>query len=206
MKQYLLLLLIGHILGDYYLQTPALARRKDQDRSGLMIHLALYGLPLLVLAALHRFDRTLVLAAVLAWLAHGIIDLAKAWLMNGRLGDAQLQGRVYVVDQALHWFSLILIATSLGQAAVVPWPWFEAAATGFGLTWPRLLQWTLALLLIGRPSNITFVKLFSVYKPAEAEASPILSSSPLPPADRLRTGGLIGILEKLLCPHLPFPG
>lgn len=197
MKQYFLVLLIGHILGDYYLQTPALARRKDHDRSGLMIHLLSYGIPFLGLALLHRLDRALVLAGLLIWLAHGIIDLAKAPLMNRRQGDGHLQGMIYVLDQALHWLSLLVIASWFGNGAIVPWGWLDAVTTEFGLTWMRLLQWTLALLLVGHPSNVTFVKLFSAYKPPDAEASPILSSAP-EPVERLRTGGLIGVLEKIL--------
>ena len=204
MKQLLLILLISHVLGDYYLQTDKLADAKDHDSKSLRIHLRLYGIPFLVMAVLHQFSRTVLLAGLLAVVCHAVIDLAKATLTDKKRSskkDPGWNGRVYILDQSLHWLSLLIIAFIFRSDPAIPaWSFLNELVQEINLTWPLLLQWSLALLLIYRPSNITFTKLFSIYKPIEpiGETSDAAVSTGDKAGDKLRTGGIIGVLEKLL--------
>ena len=206
MKLTLLLLLIGHILGDYYLQTQAMADKKEQENKTLLRHCLVYALPFIGLAGLYQFNGDFIRAAFWAVLIHCIIDSGKAALMKRR--DRKLKtrpvsgsGKVYLLDQMIHWLSLIFIAFFLREKLkqLTPWPVIEAMFTEFSYTLGGALRWLLAILLIYRPSNITFIKLFSIYKPEEipgesAEQEPISFKE----RQKLKAGGIIGVLEKMI--------
>lgn len=204
MKLLLLLLLLSHVLGDYYCQTQSMADRKDQERKELLRHCLVYAIPFVLLTVLFGFAPALVGASLLAVLGHAVIDFGKAELTahgrrkQNRPGDA---GRIYILDQTIHWLSLYLIAFFLRQGALglAPLGLISEMSAELGFGWQLALQWLLALLLIYRPSNITFMKLFSIYKPAE-EAQSLLAgqSGEQRGGDKLKAGGIIGVLEKLI--------
>lgn len=206
MKLTLLLLLIGHILGDYYLQTQTMADRKERDNKTLLRHCLLYALPFIALAGLYQFERSFVTAAFWAVLIHAVVDLAKATRLKQT--DRQPKnrplagsGKVYLLDQMTHWLSLFFIAFFLREqtALLTPWPIIEAMFTEFSYTLQGALQWLLAILLIVRPSNITFIKLFSIYKPEERPPTSALDQPVnLGEREKLKAGGIIGALEKMI--------
>ncbi len=49
---YLILLLICHLLSDYYFQSQKMADRKDQDKKVLGLHILYVALPLIVVSSL----------------------------------------------------------------------------------------------------------------------------------------------------------
>ncbi|MFZ2256974.1 MAG: DUF3307 domain-containing protein [Clostridiaceae bacterium] len=205
LKPLYLVLLTAHILGDYYLQTQEMSDRKVQEKRALFLHCLVYAIPFVWLAGIFQFDYQFIFAAGWAVVCHGVIDFAKA------AGSKRVQARpkkyfgdtatVYLLDQSLHWVSLFLIAFFIrsGGDHLVPWPILVDMLDVFDYTWYIVLQWVLALLLIYRPSNITFVKLFAVYKPEEERPVALLDGS-FGPSDRekLRAGGTIGLLEKFI--------
>lgn len=204
MKLLLLLLLLGHTLGDFYLQTQSMADRKEYEPETLLRHGLVYGLPFAGIAGLFGFSQAIVLAGGLAVVLHGLIDFAKARLVGapsrGKRGPGRSAGRIYLLDQGAHWLSLFAIAFYLrdGGAGLAPLPVLVQLAGELGGTWQTALRWSLALLLINRPSNITFVKLFSLYKPEEeAETARPTSPDSFRKKERLKAGGIIGSLEKL---------
>ncbi len=202
MKLLLLVLLTGHILGDYYFQGDGIARRKDTDPKALWQHCLRYGLPFALLALLVGRDGGIVAGFALAVLIHGIIDFGKAALFRRQRrgeGAPRRSGQIYLWDQGLHWLSLILLAYFFrGQAGALALPLiFRGILKELAVPGPLVLQWALALLLIYRPSNITFQKLFSMYKPQPEEGGMELLPSGSG-QEKLRTGGIIGALEKLI--------
>lgn len=204
MRMLLLLLLTGHILGDYYFQSERIARHKETDRKALQEHCLVYGLPFGLIGMLFGLNAWLLGIFFLAFFIHGAIDIGKAALLKkNRKGETleRAEGRIYLLDQFLHWLSLILLAyffRGRTEAFVMP-----GIITGIfaELGIPRLaaFQWALALLLIYRPSNITFRKLFSMYKPQpeadDPELTPTINGIR---QEKLRAGGIIGVLEKFI--------
>lgn len=205
LKLLLLLLLTGHSLGDYYFQTQAMADRKELELKALLHHCLVYSVPFGLMALLFRLDTGLFMAGALAVLIHGLVDYAKALLK--RLGpaknrtDAVSSGKIYLLDQGIHWLSLILLAWTFRSGAdrLVPWGLIEEMFLELGYTWHKALQWILAFLLIGRPSNITFVRLFSMFKPGEEDPAPAGKGTVvLRERDKLKAGAIIGVLEKMI--------
>ena len=54
---YLILLLICHLLSDYYFQSQKMADRKDQEKKVLGLHILYVALPLFVVSLCHKTDR-----------------------------------------------------------------------------------------------------------------------------------------------------
>ncbi|PKK40216.1 hypothetical protein ABB02_00503 [Clostridiaceae bacterium JG1575] len=198
MKELLLLLLLAHTLGDFYLQGPTLSKAKAAGGRSLMLHAVLYGLPYAFVAFLHGGNRTLWLCAFWCTLFHGIIDWGKiAWQRREPRSPGRRPGLIFLLDQAVHALTILLTAFFVSQGAFQgePWPILTALLQSLSLTVRGVLQWTLALLLIARPSNIAFVQLFSLYKPGDDLPREVLLDIP---KEKLKAGAMIGFLEKLI--------
>lgn len=118
MKLYLIGLLLAHSLGDYYLQTPAIAHRKRTELSALGLHCLLYSLGYLFLWLLQGFQPGFGLAALIAVAFHALVDFLKFHLglrfIKGE--NHQRSSSFYLVDQAIHWLSLFVLAYLFGGA------------------------------------------------------------------------------------------
>ncbi len=213
MKTILLYLLISHVLGDYYLQTEAIADNKHEDPRVFRQHLLHYAIPFLIAALYLQLDRQFLAAALLAVLLHSLIDLGKRAAGKSPVYFTRDEGKLYGLDQFLHMVSLIALAMAFKSNGVSPLPWIETTWAELGLTSEITAKWGLALLLIYKPSNITFAKLFRGLKPVEAsvrqepgdmKAKPEATDTAPPPddldgrANNLKAGGIIGVLEKFL--------
>lgn len=194
MKELLLSLLLCHVLGDYYFQNPKVAKGKETKGNMLTLHVALYALPFVFLAVLYG-SKSFILASLWSVVFHGLIDGVK-FLLNkhGRRDDPEHLR--YGVDQLLHWSSILYIAYVFGAGPLLPGPALSGLFTGLGQSWKVFLQWLLAILLALRPSNITFQKLFSAFKPLpkSEKTEGNLSDE----EEKAGAGAIIGSLEKLI--------
>lgn len=204
MKLILIILLTGHILGDYYVQTERMAELKEKDGKVLRMHCLTYGLPFLFSWFLFGLDLGLLGVFAAAVLLHGVIDLGKAQLVQKLKHKLELETRrdagIYVLDQGIHWLLLFVTAYLFREVAsdIAPFGFLAGILKELGIPWHRPLQWILALVLIYRPSNITFQKLFSIYKPQpelEDDLMPTISGTR---QEKLKAGGIIGGLEKFI--------
>jgi hypothetical protein len=131
------LLYVGHLVGDYVVQTDAMAAHKVAGapvpllRSWLanQRHVAGYSLTIaatvLVSGALGGFLATLGavpwwrwLAAAANWVAHSVIDRRwpVRWLMEATgSGPFYANGGAPHVDQTLHLLTLLILAAFLGR-------------------------------------------------------------------------------------------
>lgn len=101
-----LLGLCAHLVGDFLLQTGSTVEAKKDGR--LWAHLR-HGLVIMVLTwlATHCFGlRAAFFYALLVGLAHILIDSAKSFLEKGRSAGTKLL--LFLADQGLHWFSLLV--------------------------------------------------------------------------------------------------
>ena len=94
-------LILGHLIGDFPLQTNRIAQSKHENQSMLVIHVLIH---VCVTAALIKnpFDNVLLLTMI--GCAHYLIDLTK--FSNGNSGPS----RCFLFDQVIHLTSLSLIA------------------------------------------------------------------------------------------------
>ncbi|KAA3605091.1 MAG: DUF3307 domain-containing protein [Planctomycetota bacterium] len=118
----LALLLAGHFLGDFVIQTERMAREKSQRFPVLIEHVLFLGLTQ-ILCYLPLLNQQALLGLGVLTLAHGLIDWLKIQL-DRRAGGPQLA--TFTLDQAFHLLSLLLVwlwiredALSLTSAADV---------------------------------------------------------------------------------------
>jgi hypothetical protein len=118
-----LVLLAGHLLGDWVAQTDWQATTKTRSWAALTAHVASYhllmGLLLLIPILRDGWPAPKALAALAASaITHAVID--RRWPVrallraSGSPGFATVEWGVIAVDQALHLFILAMLAVLLG--------------------------------------------------------------------------------------------
>ena len=166
---YLILLLICHLLSDYYFQSQKMADRKDQDKKVLGLHILYVALPLIVVVLVH-LDLWWICLSIL--LTHAGIDYGKPWLQK----ELKLKTSwTFALDQFLH----VGIITSLVLFGV------KNATTYLPLDSLNLIFY---VLLVGKPTNIVFKILFAKYQPNMKKKMDTITGA----------GSMIGFLERLV--------
>jgi Protein of unknown function (DUF3307) len=118
-----LVLLAGHLLGDWVAQTDWQATTKTRSRAALTAHVASYhllmGLLLLIPSLRDGWPAGKALTALtVSAVTHAVID--RRWPVSALLraagspGFATVEWGVIAVDQALHLFILAMLAVLLG--------------------------------------------------------------------------------------------
>ena len=157
--QALVLYLIAHLLGDFYLQWQRLADLKNVARRGLLFHTLLYGLaylPTLLVA------KPSLPALGVIIIGHGLIDWLKYSYLHRDDPKKKEDKRVsredppwlFVLDQALHLLLIYLAARFWPGSGLQGW----FPPQGF-----EALRWILLLAMIGRPANVSFKRIFTRY-------------------------------------------
>ncbi|NLG57490.1 MAG: DUF3307 domain-containing protein [Clostridiales bacterium] len=166
-----------HVLGDYHLQWPGLAKDKLENRRAFVLHALIYS-ALFALPALLDHRVLPAMAAIAA--SHLIIDLIKGII------PAPVRQRhempLYLADQTLHLLTLVLCCEYFFRTSSPP---------VFAACNQNLIKWALLALLITKPANITLKLALSKYAPdpqTEAGKNREISGA----------GALIGSLERIL--------
>lgn len=192
-RGYFAYLLLGHILGDFYLQTQVVSDRKEKSLKWVILHGAAY-LGAYVIAALPIFSIEVALVGMVASIAHFSVDMIKYGsslkISNGRNTNI-LERNIFFADQTLHAVSLMIIAYA---ATLYCTPITSPGLiTGFlevvGMTGEAASSWIIAVLLIHKPVNIAIQKLLMVYKPISSNVTRINDNN---------AGRFIGTVERLI--------
>ena len=166
-------LIIAHVFGDFYLQTDAYCKQKEEKRYKswfLYVHS-------LIMGALSWFfvpDVSFITAVIFITVTHFIIDTAKSYLSKGLRG--------FVVDQLLHIGVLLLVTMYTDIETTLPLMYLNLFES-FSL--PLVL---LAVLLCMKPANIIIKLTLERYKVGESASCTNMKNA----------GGLIGNLERIL--------
>lgn len=167
---YLILLLICHLLSDYYFQSQKMADRKDQDKKVLGLHILYVALPLIVVSLCH-LDLWWICLVIL--LTHAVIDYGKPWVQKQLKLTAAW---TFALDQVLHIAiisCLVLLGAKNGMTYLLPLD---------------TLNLIFYVLLVGKPSNIAFKILFAKYQPTSKKKMDTITGA----------GSMIGFLERLV--------
>jgi|GEM_PF-363178 len=105
-----IVLLIAHVLGDFYFQSNRMAKNRKLLQHGTLYALACFGTVCLFL----NFSPQGFLLALIASLCHVIIDILKR-IATARLHAGRHTKTVFWADQALHVASLSLVWLWFGQ-------------------------------------------------------------------------------------------
>lgn len=178
-------LFIAHLLGDYYFQPEALAEKKNTGAGWVLLHCLIYAaasaLCLLLLGG------GFIWAAAAAAGAHFLIDLIKKLVIRKPL-SAKSKRTVFAVDQSMHLLSILAASIWVTESfeLAVP-PYMDGLARITGLDSYTLLSYIALALAVMKPANVLIRIMLAEGRQSEASVY-----------DRMRTGRLIGSLERLL--------
>ena len=185
----LILFLIAHVIGDFYLQSKALAKGKQTSLKNLVIHGLVYllAMTIVILPLLGlSFFKWVLLAASL----HFLVDWVKILFTKKHTLTDKNKTRFYLMDQFLH---IILLAGTVLLAArfeTIQWtPLMISIIKYFNLNMDLFLKWILALLIVIKPVSITIGIILWQYQPVTVDKEELGHPG---------VGALIGILERLI--------
>ncbi len=185
-SELLIILLIAHVLGDFYFQPQALSDKKKDSYSHVMLHSLIYAAPILLLF-MFKLNWAVLWVGLIYIFAHYAIDTLKYWIET-----AKNTVWVFVFDQVLHGLSLFILSAIF--KTLVVYPTLISLLGSLGITFSILIKAILLMLIVLKPANITYKSIFSNFKPVSGEES------------ELKTGAVIGNLERLLVLFLLIAG
>ncbi|MBQ4166577.1 MAG: DUF3307 domain-containing protein [Clostridia bacterium] len=186
-------LFLAHVLGDYYFQPEALARRKERGLGWVLLHCLIYAAAMAVSLLLLGIGH--LPAAALCAGTHLVIDLVKQLILirSAKAGVLTVKGEraAFCIDQALHL--IIILAASLWSAAefeaAVP-PCLESFSRLTGIDAFRALACAALALAVMKPTNV-FIRRMAITQKPDGEPDGLAPES-------VRMGRYIGSLERLL--------
>jgi hypothetical protein len=189
-----LILLCGHILGDFYLQTKVMAEKKEKSLKWVILH-GIFYFATCFFVLLPVFSRTLGLVVIMMGLIHLFIDIIKFSVLNlftkKNKKSYGIERNAFFIDQVYHIITLLVICywfvtTNKQINFYIP---LNEILQMFQVNGMYLLRWILALLLIHKPANIIIQKLLIIYKPENKDMDVKIDN---------KAGRFIGTLERIL--------
>lgn len=228
MNEFILICLLAHILGDYYLQTDKMAEDKKKEWKKLFLHGAVYSIPFVFITAFIHISASLLFCLGLLALSHSLIDVLKAGYSRliGRIGRGQFigtKGFIYTMDQMLHILTILILCYLFRGPEIRFYGWVQNMLDILPFSSGEILRWIFLISVIYKPVNITIHQLFSEFKPVtekqtENNASPKLKAASLGKSEYQagyvdiyvdehesyrvgkdkKAGAIIGFLERLI--------
>lgn len=193
-KEYLLLLVLGHIIGDFYIQTESMAYKKHKDIKNLLLHGLVYWLSMVFVSA-PVISLPVFLFATMASALHLLIDYLKYLFVGNKREKGDFKGRieqyVFFADQVLHVFGLVLLAylfISLKHTFKINHITHSLLSVT-GIRARNLLTWQVVLLTAHKPVNLIISKLLMGYKPSVKGKTRGINK---------KAGRYIGTLERII--------
>lgn len=105
--------LLGHVIGDYALQTDAMAANKRKINGSLILHVIIYSLTITASAYIHDlFYRPPIFLATLPWMIPVFALHISQDFIKGRYFNKSRQ--YYYIDQSLHLAALFALRIIVG--------------------------------------------------------------------------------------------
>jgi len=188
-KIVLTLFLIGHVLGDFYLQSSELAINKDESFKKLIKHSGIYMFSMMFVI-IPVFSLKLLKWAFFVSTAHFTVDLVKFFIKKKITIDDKLDALAYLLDQIIHILVIIfttvtiyLLSEPISYIYCIQYILNKLPADVLSI-----LSWILILLIIIQPFSITIKKVLYRYRPMTNEEK----------GGHQNAGALIGILERCI--------
>ncbi|NLB23383.1 MAG: DUF3307 domain-containing protein [Clostridium sp.] len=185
----LILFLIAHVLGDFYLQSKAIAKGKQTSFKNLVIHGIVYLLAM-AMVILPLLGLTFLKWVLLAASLHFLVDWFKILFTRKRSLTDKNKTRLYLMDQLLHVILLAGTVFLAAQVETIQWTnLMSLLIEYFNLEIGLFLKWMLALLIVIKPVSITIGIVLWQYQPITVDKEEVGHPG---------VGALIGILERLI--------
>lgn len=194
-KNYFLVLLLGHIIADFYIQSAEMAEKKEKKIRWVLLHsLSYWGGMLVVMLPFMSWNMLVI--ATEAGVGHSIIDLGKHLYKKLRKKENQnrLDRNTFVMDQILHFSCLFLISyfAVVMKIELTELERVEQFFSVIQISEKSLLSGVLAVLLIYKPADILIQKILKTYRPvSEIRDNKIIIKDN-------NTGRIIGMIERTI--------
>lgn len=183
-----IVLFIGHILGDFYFQSSALAREKEVSGKKLVLHCFIY-LITMVGVSMPIFSWPLLKVVIGISVLHFMIDCLKFMVTNHFFIQNNKDTAIFLVDQGLHILVLLAAVAYITVSSIETeyMPGLENLLSSLDLDMNTILSWILILLVMIRPCSVTIKKVLNHYRPTNENQV----DEGIPSA-----GALIGVFER----------
>ncbi len=189
----MLIMLISHFLGDYYLQTNKMAASKADKPKDLLLHTIIHlmlGVALLYIT----YGADLLIIPLIVSVVHIVIDFIKG---KFSLKYQNAVFKIYALDQLLHIISIVVAIYVFSNNPVFNTDIINLLR-GFSIDPVSLNEKLLAIIILIKPASISvslFLESFNFkYLNAESESNAEKGES----VGLKNAGSTIGILERLI--------
>jgi hypothetical protein len=171
-REYFILLLLAHIIGDFYIQSSNMDKRKVESIKWLLIHCLCYWTTIMIVS-LPVMSWEIAAFGTAVSIVHVVIDASQYVYISKLKKNKKLtmikERDVFLADQALHLVTLT-IAAYLFVLKVGKLNLFATVDEFFAvleISKVSFLCWITAILIIHKPTNIAISKLLIIYKPKD---------------------------------------
>ncbi|HHU55954.1 MAG TPA: DUF3307 domain-containing protein [Acholeplasmataceae bacterium] len=176
----IVLLLIGHLIGDFVLQPECLAIKKKDSFKYQIIHAAIYAFVLgLVFILYDSFVKALVLF-IITFVLHLLIDYLRITISENK--NLRFQLITFVCDQLIHIIILYIIALYLYS--------FNKIGNYLNIDFQKA-KLVLGILLILSPASVSIKHILNLYETKDERNVDIC-------IDEDKIGSFIGKLERII--------
>lgn len=203
-KEYFMLLLLAHIIGDFYVQTDFISRKKKTNFGWVLLHCLFYWVVAMAVS-LPVMSLETALFGTLSAAAHLAIDILKYFvgLKAAKMpATGKTERNIFFADQILHLAAMASVAFLFEAQGNELWVNDGAAEvlSVLGISAKSLLNWAVALFVVHKPVNIAISLLLTPYRP-ESKNEDLkpegMKTEEAKPKDR-SAGRFIGTLERLI--------
>ena len=186
-KEVLVLLMVIHIIGDFYFQNENITSNKEKNLKWVVLYSSIYGFVYfsLIKIIIPSFNDSYLLMLIMS---HLLIDIVKFYGMKNKF-LVNRANYMFFMDQFLHFITLMIIAYFIVKSTM----YYEYNLVlqdvlhTIGLPIQSILFIALQFLLIHKPVNMAIVIMMQAYKPANNN-----------PNDTVKAGRMIGTIERII--------
>lgn len=185
------ILILGHVIGDFYLQNNKIAEKKKKSKKYMLLHCGLYGaimyFPIWILN--RSIERTLWIVFLVA-LSHLVIDWNK---IKCDKKFSEYEHVIFGLDQIIHLFILFIIFFAEKNEGYIQLR--ECWMINIWSVDIKVIRAILAMLICCKPSAI-FISLIFKRIPNTVETADKDQANPNIGNESIKIGSWIGILER----------
>ena len=152
------LLLIAHLIGDFFLQPVKLVEQKKNSIKGLIIHTIIYTLMIALVLLLFGNIWEIIFWTFLIFISHFAIDYVRIKI-NKNNKNNNIRFYSFVIDQLIHVLILVINAFFIESDLNVIGMFFYDIEILREIGFNNIINYSLSILIVLKPSSI-FIKYF----------------------------------------------
>lgn len=186
----MILIILGHILGDFYVQTDKIAAKKKTTVGYMLLHCFLYSIVMYIIWIILTQNKniSIEITCIISFV-HMLIDVMKNKVYEKVQKNEAI---IFMLDQVVHFCSLVAIWTLYKNYAINDI--FQYSFNGY--TTYKLITILTAVLVCWKPTSILVALVFKEIPITIGQADSETQVSSSVENENVKIGSLIGILER----------